>query len=47
MTDRIAIYLVAFIAIAILVDLQFNDMQGSLFLARKFASLTEFIAFWR
>ncbi len=47
MTNRIAVYLVALIAIAILADLQFNDMQGSLFLARKFAGLTEFIAFWR
>ncbi len=47
MTNRIAAYLFLFIAIAIFVDLQFNDFQGGLFLARKFAALTDFIAFWR
>ncbi|MHC0053050.1 hypothetical protein [Actibacterium sp. D379-3] len=47
MTNRLAIVLAIFILAALIFDRFYNGMQGSLFLARKFSDLTEYIAFWR
>ncbi|WP_372603645.1 hypothetical protein [Actibacterium sp.] len=47
MTDRLALLLGVLIAGAVVGDLILNGGQGSLFLARRFAELTEYLAFWR
>ncbi|WP_375173308.1 hypothetical protein [Pseudooceanicola sp.] len=47
MTNRIAIALAMIIVALLLVDWQWFDGANSLFLARKFAELLEWVAFWR
>ncbi|ALG90584.1 MAG: hypothetical protein CL814_11490 [Confluentimicrobium sp.] len=47
MTNKLAIFLGGVIIVLLLVDLVFGDMQSSLFLAKKLAALSEYIAFWR
>jgi hypothetical protein len=46
MTNRIAIGLFFLVLVAVAVDLALG-LGGSLFLARKFLGLIEWIAFWR
>jgi hypothetical protein len=47
MTNPIAIFLGLVILTGIVVDLVVYDTEGMLFLARKFADLLEWLAFWR
>lgn len=47
MTNRIAIYLGAAIVIFLGVDFMLFDWHYTIFWARKFVELTEYIAFWR
>ncbi|MGB8624312.1 MAG: hypothetical protein WCD16_15990 [Paracoccaceae bacterium] len=47
MTDRIAVFLFIVIVAALCADYWFNDWTASVFLGKKFADLTEYIAFWR
>lgn len=47
MTNRIAVILGAIIVIALVLDWQWNDWTGSLYLSRKIADLIEWLAFWR
>ncbi|PKQ13155.1 MAG: hypothetical protein CVT70_05370 [Alphaproteobacteria bacterium HGW-Alphaproteobacteria-1] len=47
MTNRIALALGAMIVLAIGYDMLRNDMAGSLFIARKFTDLIDWLAFWR
>ncbi|GAB4386105.1 hypothetical protein [Albidovulum sp.] len=47
MTNRIAAALAALILIGLVADLFWFDLAGTLFLARKFADLVEYLAFWR
>jgi hypothetical protein len=47
MTNKIALYLVGLIALAIGADLLLNDGIAVGFLARKFVELVEWVAFWR
>ena len=46
MTNRIALVLAALILALVVADLAF-DLCGTLFLARRFADLVEWLAFWR
>ncbi len=47
MTNSLALYLGAAILAALLCDYFLADMAYALFLAKKLAELTEYIAFWR
>jgi len=47
MTNRIALILGLLIAGFLVYDWLFNDWQTSLFLGRKFITLSEWVAFWR
>ena len=47
MTDRIALVLGLLIASGIAFDAVFHDLSNTVFLARKFAELIEWVAFWR
>ena len=47
MTNQIAITLAAAIVALLIADWQVFDLTNSLFLARKFAELLEWVAFWR
>ncbi|MBN2906487.1 MAG: hypothetical protein JXJ18_07255 [Rhodobacteraceae bacterium] len=47
MTNAVTVAFVGMILTALLADYIFNDMTASLFLARKFIDLSEYIAFWR
>ncbi|WP_417721743.1 hypothetical protein [Salipiger sp.] len=47
MTNRLAIWLGALIAIAVAVDLLVFGADHLLFLARKFFALLDWLAFWR
>lgn len=47
MTNRIAIVLAVIIAVLLVLDWQEFGWANSLFLARKFAELLEWVAFWR
>lgn len=47
MTNQIAITLAAAILALLIADWQMADLSNSLFLARKFAELLEWVAFWR
>jgi hypothetical protein len=46
-TNQIAIVLAASILALLVADWQLFDLSNSLFLARKFADLLEWVAFWR
>ena len=46
-TDRIALGLAILVALALAADFLFQGGSGTLFIARKFADLTQYIAFWR
>ncbi len=47
MTNRIALALLALIALFFIVDAAWFHLGASLFLARKFADFVEWLAFWR
>ena len=47
MTNQIAAGLAALIIALLIADWQVFDLSNSLFLARKFAELLEWVAFWR
>ncbi len=47
MTNTIAFYLGLVILVALGLDFVFNDFMASLFMARKFLELLNWIAFWR
>jgi hypothetical protein len=47
MTNRIAIAIVLMIAAFFLIDALFLRLGAGLFLARQFAGLIEYLAFWR
>ncbi len=47
MTDRIAVVLGLIIIGAIVLDLLFFGTEHLVFLAKKFAELLEWVAFWR
>lgn len=47
MTNRIAIALVAMLLTFFLIDALVLHLGAGLFLARQFASLVEYLAFWR
>ena len=47
MTNQIAVGLGLLILVALGVDWQLYDWTNSLFLARKFTDLIEWVAFWR
>ena len=47
MTNPIAAVLGALILIALAIDVAFYGTEHLLFLARKFADLLEWLAFWR
>lgn len=47
MTNPIAAGLATLIIALLIADWQLYDLSNSLFLARKFADLLEWVAFWR
>ncbi|MEZ5886215.1 MAG: hypothetical protein R3D56_04965 [Paracoccaceae bacterium] len=47
MTNRLALVLAFFVILALLMDRLLNQGAASLFLARKFLVLIDWIAFWR
>lgn len=47
MTDRIALALAALVVLFLIVDAAWLQFGATLFLARKFADLVEWLAFWR
>lgn len=47
MTNKLAVILGLMILAGVALDSTLNASQGSLFLARKFADLLEWVAFWR
>ena len=47
MTNQIALYLAALLALAIGADLIFNGGVADMFMMRKFVDLVEWVAFWR
>ncbi len=47
MTNQIAIYLAAFIVVAVGADALLYDWANTLFVGRKMAELIEWVAFWR
>ncbi|MCL4189572.1 MAG: hypothetical protein KJZ85_18380 [Rhodobacteraceae bacterium] len=47
MTDRIAYVLAAVLALMLVADLVLFDWGASLLLARKVATLIDYLAFWR
>ena len=47
MTNRIAIAIILMIAAFFLIDALFLHLGAALFLARQFANLVEYLAFWR
>ncbi len=47
MTDRIAVFLGAFILLALLVDVFMFGTEHLVFLGKKFFDLIEWMAFWR
>ena len=47
MTNKIALFLGALVLCGLVIDLLLYDMAGTLFLARKFIELIEWVKFWR
>ncbi len=47
LTNTIALYLGAALALAIGADILINDGVGLMFLVRKFLDLVEWVVFWR
>jgi len=47
MTNRLALILAAILLALLALDYVVFDLKNAIFLARKFADLTEYIAFWR
>ena len=47
MTNRIAFSLALCLVVALIADIWANGGAGSLFLAKKFADMIEYLAFWR
>jgi hypothetical protein len=47
LTNTIAVYLGAALALVIGADLLANDGAGLMFTVRKFVDLVEWVAFWR
>ncbi|WP_338547785.1 hypothetical protein [Roseovarius phycicola] len=47
MTNKTALFLGALVLIALLIDIVFLDMNGSLFLSRKLVDFIEWLKFWR
>lgn len=47
MTDRVSLVLLALVLAALAADYALADFSNTLFLARKFLDLTEWMAFWR
>ncbi len=46
-TDRIALILAACVIAAITLDVMANGGMASMFAARKFADMLEYLSFWR
>ena len=47
MTNRIALALGLLIVVLLALDRSYQDWAGTLFVARKFADMIEWLAFWR
>ena len=47
MTDKLALWLAGLILVALALDWALTGFQATLFVARKFADLIEWVAFWR
>lgn len=47
MTNRLAIILFLLVVAALLADGALNEAAATLFLLKKFADMTEWLAFWR
>ncbi len=47
MTNQIALFLGALILLGLGIDWRFHDWSNTLFLARQFVDLIEWLAFWR
>lgn len=47
MTNRIALFLAAFLIAAITADVMLYDAEHIVFLAKKLTELLEWMAFWR
>ena len=47
MTNRLAIILFVIVVAALVADAALNESAATLFLLKRFADLTEYIAFWR
>lgn len=47
MTNKIALFLGLFVLVALILDAALFEMSGSVFLARKFIDLVEWVKFWR
>jgi len=47
MTDRVATAFLALVLAALAADYVLNGSAATLFLARKFLDLTDWLAFWR
>lgn len=47
MTNKLAVILGLIILASLALDTTLNDGNGVLFLAKKFAKLLEWVAFWR
>ncbi|MDP2737409.1 MAG: hypothetical protein Q8O82_01540 [Pseudorhodobacter sp.] len=47
MTDRIALILAACVIAAITLDVMASGGMASMFAARKFADMLEYLSFWR
>ncbi len=47
MTNKIALFLGLSVLVALILDAVLFEMSGSVFLARKFIDLVEWVKFWR
>ena len=47
MTNKLALFLGFLIVVGLILDFVYTDGTGTLFLARKFSDLIEWLAFWR
>lgn len=47
MSNRVALVLLSLVLLASMIDFWLTGLSGTLFLARKFADLVEYLAFWR
>lgn len=47
LTNKIALWLGSILFLSICADLVLNNAAGSMFLARKFLDLIDYVSFWR